>query len=560
MIESQCSKRGGRGDMTDQLNCKNKLYYGDNLGILREEIADSSIDLCYLDPPFNSRVSYNVLFKESDGTVSDAQIHAFEDTWHWSHESLATYHEIIEKGHGDLPDLIEAFHKFLGSNDVMAYITMMAARLVELHRVLKPTGSLFLHCDPTASHYLKLVLDSIFGPKNFRNEIVWRRYGAHNDVGQGSKHFGRVHDVIFFYAKSDNLYWKQLFRPLSAQYIKSTYRNVEEGTDRRYRVTPLTAPGGAEKGNPVFEWNGHTRAWRYSKETMARLDKVGKLYYSKTGYPSQKTYLDESKGVPVQDIWDDIASLSGPHKERLGYPTQKPLALMERIIEAACPPDGVILDAFAGCGTTIAAAEKLNRRWIGIDITYLATSLLEYRLNDAFGESLKPYEVHGVPKDLAGAKALAEQDRFQFQFWAFSLVKAFPLEKSEKKKGADRGIDGVLRFFDDDSGKAKRIIVSVKSGKVQVKDVRDLVGTVTREGAAIGALITLENPTKPMLDEAIEADCYYSPMFDKVPKIQILTIEGLLNKTESLKYFKMQDSTFQQAPKVKSEGKDEGLF
>ena len=404
----------------------NALFYGDNLQVLRDHIPDESVDLVYLDPPFNSNASYNVLFREKSGEESQAQIKAFTDTWEWTVETERTFEQDIIEHSGTPPavkEMIAAFRQFIGRNAMMAYLVMMTPRLVELRRVLKPTGSLYLHCDPTASHYLKIVLDTVFGVRNFRNEVVWRRYGSHNDVGQGSRHYGRVHDVLLFYVKSDNPTWNQVFVPLDEKYVASTYRNLDENTGRSFTTTPLTGPGGAEKGNPVYEWNGHTRAWRYNIDTMQRLHDEGRLYYSRTGYPRQKLYLDESKGVPVQDIWADITSLSGSHKERLGYPTQKPQALLERIIQASSNEGDVVLDPFCGCGTAVAAAQKLNRQWLGIDVTHLAVALMKSRLKDMF--NLDPgvdYSVVGEPQDVGSARAMFEQDPYQFQFWAVSLL------------------------------------------------------------------------------------------------------------------------------------------
>ena len=308
----------------------NTLYYGDNLDILREHVPDESVDLVYLDPPFNSNASYNVLFREQTGEGSPAQIKAFTDTWEWTQESQRTFENEIMLNPAtpaNVREMIDAFRQFIGSNAMMAYLVMMTPRLVELRRVLKPTGSIYLHCDPTASHYLKVLMDSVFGKESFRNEITWRRYGAHNDVGQGSTRFGRVHDIILLYGKTDSVTWNQEFTSLDERYVKNTYRHVDEETGRRFTTTPLTGPGGAEKGNPVYEWNGHVRAWRYSLETMKQLDAEGRLYYSRTGYPRRKLYLDESRGVPVQDMWADIYSLSGSNTERLGLPHP----------EAACP-------------------------------------------------------------------------------------------------------------------------------------------------------------------------------------------------------------------------------
>jgi len=466
----------------------NTLYYGDNLDVLRDSIADASIDLIYLDPPFNSKRGYNLLFKTPKGHESDAQITAFEDTWTWGEKAEEEYAQLIHQSNTIVSEMVQSLRRYLKQSDMMAYLTFMSNRLLELHRVLKPSGSLYIHCDPTASHYLKVVLDTIFGPENFRNEITWKRYGVHNDVGQGSRHWGRVHDVLLFYTMSDTPTWNQIFTPLGEDYIKTTYRNVEPETGRRFATTPLTGPGGAAKGNPVFEWKGHTRAWRYSQETMARLDAEGRLYYSRTGYVRQKLYLDETKGVPVQDVWEDIPSLSGAHAERLGYPTQKPLALLERIIGASSNPGDIVLDPFCGCGTAVHAAEKLGRQWIGIDITHLAIGLIEKRLKDAYPDI--KFDVQGTPQDIDGARDLANRAKYQFQWWACTLVNAQPY--GGKKKGADSGIDGLIYFQDDAKGAAKKIIVSVKGGENVHRDmIADLKNTVDREKAQIGLFVTL---------------------------------------------------------------------
>ncbi len=509
----------------------NALFYGDNLQVLRDHIPDESVDLVYLDPPFNSNASYNVLFREKSGEESQAQIKAFTDTWEWTVETERTFEQDIIEHSGTPPavkEMIAAFRQFIGRNAMMAYLVMMTPRLVELRRVLKPTGSLYLHCDPTASHYLKIVLDTVFGVRNFRNEVVWRRYGSHNDVGQGSRHYGRVHDVLLFYVKSDNPTWNQVFVPLDEKYVASTYRNLDENTGRSFTTTPLTGPGGAEKGNPVYEWNGHTRAWRYNIDTMQRLHDEGRLYYSRTGYPRQKLYLDESKGVPVQDIWADITSLSGSHKERLGYPTQKPQALLERIIQASSNEGDVVLDPFCGCGTAVAAAQKLNRQWLGIDVTHLAVALMKSRLKDMF--NLDPgvdYSVVGEPQDVGSARAMFEQDPYQFQFWAVSLLEAQP--QDQQKRGADRGIDGVFYFIDGPRRTPQKVVVQVKGGGTQVRDIRDLKGVVEREKAALGLFISLQEPTRNMRDEEASGGFYHSDLWQRdYPKIQLRTIDQLL--------------------------------
>ena len=514
----------------------NTLFYGDNLNVLRSHVADASVDLVYLDPPFNSNRDYNVLFKEQSGADSPAQIKAFGDTWRWANAALDwdNFPELCPNPR--VQDLMEGFVKMLGHNDVSAYLVMMAPRLYHLHRVLKPTGSLYLHCDPTASHYLKLLLDAIFGPKNLKNEIVWRRYGSHNDVGQGSRHFGRVHDTILFYTKGAVATWNQVYMPLRQEYIDETYRMEEPETGRRFMTTPLTGPGGADKGNPVFEWKGHTRAWRYSKETMERLDKEGKLYYSSTGYARQKKYLDESKGIPVQDEWTDIGSLSGAHAERLGYPTQKPLALLERIISASSNPGDVVLDPFCGCGTAVVAAQQLGRAWIGIDVTPIATSLIVDRLARMHCRDLRTvkagdadfaraYKVEGLPTDLPGAQKLFGDNPKDFEMWAVSLIPVTP----QDKKGADGGIDGIKDYFVGDK-KPMRAVVQVKGGHVGAPQVQQLRGAMEKFGATLGLFLCLEAPTPKMHDEAGHAGFYTLPLTGKkIPKLQIRTVGDLLD-------------------------------
>jgi len=544
---------------------KNTLFYGDNLDILRTYIADDSVDLIYLDPPFNSSRNYNVLYKDESGEESQSQILAFEDTWHWSKDTTEPEFLALQKQGDNLSELLTTLVRVMGRNQMTAYLVMMSNRLQELQRVLKPTGSLYLHCDPTASHYLKMILDMIFGAGNFVNEIVWKRYGAHNDVGQGSKHFGRVQDTILFYSKTSDRIWNQLFIPLSKEYADKTYRLIDSETGMRFTTTPLTAPGGASKGNPYYEWKGHSRYWRYSKETMQKLHDDGLLYYSKTGYVRQKMYLEKSKGVPVQSMWTDISSLSGAHKERLGYETQKPIALLERIIQASSNPGDIVLDPFCGCGTAVHAAQKLNRIWAGIDITPLATTLIKSRLYDAFGiKAKKDYDLFGEPTTLDDAQHLANQDRYMFQWWALGLLPARPHgghgDSKEGKKGSDKGIDGVMTFQDSAGGVHKRIIVQVKSGKVSSRDIRDLNGTVDREkNAVIGVFVTLEKPSRNMEIEALEIGRYVSEGFNRdYPKIQILTIEQLLAGEKVL--FPGTDTTLKQAQReMQSSGEQQLL-
>jgi len=529
--------------MTDK-EWKNRLYFGDNLDILRDHIADESVDLIYLDPPFNSNASYNVLFAEKNGTRSRAQITAFEDTWHWGYESEYAYQDVVTNGPQKLADLLQAMRSFLADNDMMAYLVMMAQRMVELHRVLKSTGSIYLHCDPTASHFLKLIMDAVFGLANFRNEIVWKRTHAHS----GGKRYGPVHDILLFYSKSERPVWNSQHTGYSATYVDRFFR-YQDSDGRRYRATILTGSG-RRSGASGRPWRGIdptliNRHWAIPgyirpllgldsdadvQAALDALDAAGRILWpTKAGaMPSFKQYLEDMEGVKLQDIWTDLPPLSSQAKERLGYPTQKPETLLERILEASSSEADLVLDPFCGCGTTIAVAERLKRRWIGIDITHLAISLMRHRLQDTFGNELRPYEVIGDPKDVPSARALAEQDRFQFEWWALGLVDARPAQ--DKRKGADQGVDGYIKFFDGES-KAKSIAVQVKSGHVGSSHIRDLKGVIDRENAAIGLLITLEEPTTAMVREAVSAGFYSPELYPNLqyPKLQILTISQLLN-------------------------------
>jgi site-specific DNA-methyltransferase (adenine-specific) len=496
----------------------NTLYYGDNLSVLRNEIRDESVDLVYLDPPFNSQATYNVLFKSTAGEKSRAQIEAFEDTWHWGDEAELAFDGVITGQSTDTAELLRALRSFLKESDIMAYLSMMAVRLLELRRVLKPTGSLYLHCDPTASHYLKLLLDSILGVERFRNEIIWRRA---DPKGHAFTRYPSTHDVILYYGKTDTTIWHTQYREYDDSYLDSHYSQVEEGTGRAYTLSDCTNPN-RNRPNLTYEWHGITKVWRWTKDRMQRAHDEGRLIYTKSGAPRYKRYLDEMPGRIVTTFWDDIPFVNSQAQERLGYPTQKPQALLERIISASSNEGDLVLDPFCGCGTTIHAAQKLKREWIGIDITHLAISLIEKRLKDAF-PGIK-YEVHGTPKDLEGARALAEQDKYQFQWWAVSLVNAVPF--GGKKKGADSGIDGLI-YFKPEGKATEKAIVSVKGGEnVNVAMVRDLAHVVDRENAKIGVFITLADSTGPMRTEAVKAG-FYETLYGKYPKIQILTVREL---------------------------------
>lgn len=458
---------------------KSRLYFGDNLDVLRRHVKDKSVDLVYLDPPFNSNRNYNVLFKEQDGKRSSAQIKAFDDTWTWDEEAACSYEEMVQAG-GSVADALQAFYTFLGTNNMMAYLSMMAPRLVELRRVLKDTGSIYLHCDPTVSHYLKILMDMVFGAGNFRNEIIWH-YGL---GGSSPSCFSKKHDVILFFSKTKEKTFNLLMVPATSQRLKGQMKKQD-------------------------------------------------------------------------DVWD-IPTINNMAKERLGYPTQKPEALLDRVIKASSNPGDIVLDPFAGCGTAVASAQRLGRQWIGIDITCLATNLIKHRLQDAFGPEVKDtYQVVGEPVDLTGAKQLAKDDRYQFQWWSLGFVGARP---AEGKKGADHGIDGKLYFFDEArQKKAKQILFSVKSGHVKVGDIRDLRGVIERENAAIGVFITLEPPTGPMKREAVSAGFYESPGWhQKYRRVQILTVKNLL-AGRGVKRPPI-DTTFRKAPRARGGMEQENLW
>lgn len=458
----------------------NTLYYGDNLKILREHIPSESIDLIYLDPPFQSGKNYNLLFQEQDGSKSKAQIQAFEDTWSWDTEAQKTYEEIIDTCDSQIVKTISGFESMLGTSDIMAYLVMMTIRLVELHRVLKNTGSLYLHCDPTASHYLKIVLDSVFDAKNFRNEIIW----CYKSGGASKEYFSKKHDIILFYTKTDDYLFNQ---EKEKSYMK--------------------------------EWSGKNPAQTYYK------DEIGSYTL-----------------VNVKDWWQDIGMLATSAHERLGYPTQKPKALLERIIKASSNENDIVLDPFAGCGTTVAAAQELKRNWIGIDITHLAIGLIKKRLREVFGDDVK-YKIVGEPTDVESANILKEANPYQFQCWAVNLIEGCPT-----KPGGDKGIDGYKYFRDPE---ARQMIVSVKGGSITPSYIRDLKGVVNREKAALGIFISFEEATREMHKEAATTGFYESDMGSKHPKIQLLTIKELI-EGKKIDYPRgALDTTFRNAIKAK---------
>jgi DNA modification methylase len=550
---------------------KSVLYYGDNLPILRntEYFPSASIDLIYLDPPFNSNQDYNVLFAEQDGSRSAAQIRAFGDTWRWDTAATHAFNETIERG-GKSAEALVAFRSLVGQSDMLAYLSMMAPRLVELRRVLKPTGSIYLHCDPTASHYLKVLMDSIFGPENLRNEIIWRRTGSNNSAHG----FGPIHQTILFYARSAETKFYFPKGPYTKDYIEHFFRFEERGD--RFRPVLLTGPGTrtGDSGKPWRHYDPTTsgRHWQpasylYEKylrvtgddlaqypliERLEKLDKAGFIYWGKKegNVPQYKLFLSEASGVPLQDIWayqpgtrgcvygndkvgidEDVSWLTSEDAERLDYPTQKPIGLLKRIIASSTTEGDTVLDPFCGCGTTVAAAQELGRRWIGIDITHLAITLIRSRLRFAYGDQVH-YAVVGEPADMAGAQALAKQDRYQFQWWAMGVIGARPVQE-ERKKGADSGVDGKLFFQEKRNGPVKTMVIQVKSGGLTLSEVRDFGRVIEREKAQLGVLLTLDEPTRDMRAEAAGLGSYKPEYLldpsTRYDRYQILTIQQLFD-------------------------------
>ena len=513
----------------------NKLYYGDNLEVLRKYIKDESIDLCYIDPPFNSKRNYNQIYNNL-GKEDQAQAQAFVDTWTWDNHANEALEEIQSNYQGKFTsqtiDLIDGLTKVLGKGSLLAYLVSMTLRIVEIHRVLKSTGSFYLHCDPTASHYLKIVLDTIFCSQggDYIAEITWERTSAHSD----SKTFANTTDVIFLYSKRI-LMFNQQFKPYSEEYLKKYYKH-QDGKGR-FLDRDLTA-GGLSGGGYNYDWKGIKKLWRCPIETMQKYEEQNKLYYTRNGTPRLKQYLEEMPGVPLTNLWNDIPPINSQASERLGYPTQKPEALLERIIKASSNKGDIILDAYCGCGTTIAVAERLERNWIGIDITYQSISLMLKRLEDSFGKNvLDKIELNGIPKDMESAQALAtkpdDRTRKEFEKWAV-LTYSNNRAVINDKKGADKGVDAIA-YFQGDKDNREKIIFQVKSGNVKSGDIRDLQGTMTLQGAALGIFITLKPPSKDMVQTAKSAGIYRGRyMSQSVDKIEIVTVQEILEQKKRL--------------------------
>ncbi|WP_188455470.1 DNA methyltransferase [Virgibacillus oceani] len=451
----------------------NLLYFGDNLSVIKSEIRNEAVDLIYLDPPFNSNRDYNQIFTNKDGERSSAQIKVFEDTWYWNNDAEKLYLETIKYYNNHLvSNFLISMRQFLGTNQMLAYLTMMAPRLLEMYRVLKPNGVLFLHCDPSASHYLKLLLDAVFGFKNFENEIIW----CYRQGGRGKRNFAKKHDTIYFYAKNKEY-------TFNADDVRVSY----EGTGGYIN----------NKNNGGNLVNG-------------------------------KLYKPNPNGKIPEDWWD-IPALTPTSKERVGYPTQKPLKLLERIISASSNPGDVILDPFCGCGTAVVAAEKLGRKWIGIDITHIAITTIKDRLIDEFG-LLADFNIQGEPVDIEGAEELAKTNRFQFQIWALSLLGMnYKEDYNSITKGADGGIDGIRYFENGKEGNLRKSIIQVKSGKVSVKDIRELNTVIDYESADMGVFVSLRPPTRNMVVEAARSGFFTDYKGNDFPKIRIVEVKDLLS-------------------------------
>ena len=516
----------------------NKVYYGDNLEVLRKYIKDETIDLCYIDPPFNSKRNYNQIYNNL-GKEDKAQAQAFVDTWTWDTMAEEGFAEITSNYNGVFTkqsiELIIGLSKVLGKGSLLAYLISMTLRIAEIYRVLKDTGSFYFHCDPTASHYLKIIIDAIFCAKggDFRNEIIWERTNAHNIK---SNYFGRTHDIIFFYSKSNNYTWNQLYSDYSEAQL-SRYKKDENG--RLYKAENLTMTSNTRN----FNWRGTlppaNRGWGASIDKLEQWYKEGKILLKKDGSPRMdglKIYLDELKGKLLNDNWYDIDRVGNTSNERLGYPTQKPEALLERIIKASTNEGDLILDAYCGCGTTIAVAERLKRNWIGIDITYQSVSVMLKRLEDHYGKScIDNISLHGVPKDFESAEMLANKKddrvRKEFEKWAV-LTYSNNRAMINEKKGGDKGIDGIAYMVDSNEqgeNEIKPIIFSVKSNQTLSPSViRDLNGTIERENAAMGYLITLY-PMNNLVKESKDYGVYKNKLTGMdYKRIEVININEIL--------------------------------
>ena len=451
----------------------NKLYYGDCLTIMNEW-PDSCVDLIYLDPPFNSNRQYNAIYKDETGRPLPDQVEAFCDMWELDEERERAIRAMpLLMREAGIDDSIAEFWRLWmralrdTQPRLLAYLSYMAERLLIMRRALKPTGSLYLHCDPTASHYIKALLDAIFGHQNFRNEIIWRRAMS---KGNTSVRLPRNHDVILSYAASQRSRVMNSFIPYDLDDLpektKEQYSHIDE-EGRRYQLTSLTNPN-RNRPNLTYEFLGVTRVWRWTEERMQAAYDAGMIVQTRPGaVPRFKRYLDEQRGMPLDDIWTDIPAVSAD--EDMGYDTQKPRALLERIISMSSNEGDVVLDPFCGCATTIEAAHTLNRNWIGIDIAIHAIKrVARVRLDQRLGlVEGRHYEIEGVPRTVEGAQDLWERDKYHFQKWAVEQVEGFVTTR----RTSDGGIDGRVYFALPDDPDLQSMVVEVKGGRgVNIRD------------------------------------------------------------------------------------------
>lgn len=511
---------------------KNQLIYGDNLTVMRT-MPNACVDLIYLDPPFNSQRSYNLIYKKLTGLPVPEQEEAFCDAWEMDaeKEEMARKMPIVLRDYGVDEELVMFWKAWIDAlrhtqPRLLAYLIYMSYRLFEMRRILKPTGSIYLHCDPTASHYIKVILDGVFGHQNFQNEIIWKRTFAHNDPSR----YGRIHDIILYYSKSTNYTWNKVTQEPDPEYIETFFDQYDEVRKERYNRLPLDAPRHGDGGNLLYEWKGvlpaQGRTWVCIKEQMEEYDRQGRIHYpkSKFGKPRLKRYESEYEGTVLQDIWTDI-NIHNLSSERLGYPTQKPINLLKRIIQASSNEGDVVFDPFCGCGTAIYAAYLLHRKWIGCDIAILSVRLIRDVLLKRYGlVEDKDYEISGIPLSAEGAEDLFDRDPRQFQHWAVELAGGF----ASTKTTGDKGIDGRIHF--DVGKKLKNMVLSVKGGKLTPEFMRELGGTIKREESdtEMGGLICLQQPTKGMKEEAASAGVY-TYLGKDYNRLQIRTIQDLLD-------------------------------
>lgn len=524
----------------------NHLYYGDNLTIMRT-MPNACVDLIYLDPPFNSQRNYNLIYKRLTGLPVPEQEEAFCDAWDMDpeKEEMARKMPIVLREYGVDEDIVLFWQAWITAlrhtqPRLLAYLVYMSYRLFEMRRILKSNGSVYLHCDPNASHYIKVIMDGVFGHQNFRNEIIWKRTHAHS----GGKKLGAVHDVILCYGKSDKYIWNTQRVEYSEKYVDTFFR-FKDANGKPYRATILTGSG-TRTGSSGKPWRGidptaSGRHWAIPgyvrpllgdhefsdvQSALDELDKIGRILWpAKTGgIPSFKQYQDDMKGTELQDVWTDIPPISAQAKERLGYPTQKPIELLQRIIRMSSNPNDVVFDPFCGCGTSVYASHLLGRKWIGCDIAILSVQLVRDVLLKRYGlEEGKQYHISGVPLSLEGARDLFDRDPRQFQHWAVELAGGF----ASTKHSDDKGIDGRIHFETKDG--LRNMILSVKGGKLTPAFMRELRGTMEREtGTEMGGFICLQEPTKGMLLEAANAGMY-EYLGKEYQRLQIRTAQDLLD-------------------------------